>query len=197
MNPKPQLVLDAGGVITANLSPSYWSELMLSDIVSGNSVVRKFKEELRESLWSGRVSEAEFYVWIRRQISDIDHSDEVMRRMLQTHLRLLPAAEWVAKWSEKANIHILSNHRHEWLSPVLAPLMPYITSCTISSEVGMCKPGAAIYNALHGRLEHSDEIYFVDDQERNLLPAREMGWETILADSAGQWTKTVNELLKC
>ncbi|MEK5057901.1 hypothetical protein [Paenibacillus sp. FSL H7-0326] len=35
-----------------------------------------------------------------------------------------------------------------------------------------------------------------DGQERNLLPAREMGWETILADSKGQWIKTVNELLK-
>lgn len=197
MDLKPQLVLDAGGVITANLSPGYWSELTLTDLVSGESIVRRFKQELRESLWSGRVSEAEFYVWVRRQSNQLNQSDELMRRLVQANLRLLPAAEWVAKWSEKANIHILSNHRHEWLTPILAPLMPYITSCTISSEVGMCKPDASIYNNLHDRLEQFVEIYFVDDQERNLIPARERGWETILADSDGQWIETINELLKC
>ncbi|SFS41772.1 haloacid dehalogenase superfamily, subfamily IA, variant 3 with third motif having DD or ED [Paenibacillus sp. 453mf] len=61
----------------------------------------------------------------------------------------------------------------------------------------MCKPDASIYNNLHDRLEQFVEIYFVDDQERNLIPAREKGWETILADSDGQWIETINELLKC
>ncbi|MCM3783443.1 HAD-IA family hydrolase [Neobacillus mesonae] len=195
MSNKIQLVLDAGGVITANLSPAYWKELSPASLSSEESIVHKFKREIREKLWSGHVTEADFYLWVRGHSSELKQNDEQFRQLVQGHLRLLPASEHLEEWSGKADLHILSNHRHEWLTPVLAPILPFIASCTISSEVGMCKPSASIYTYLHRKLGNLDDIYFVDDQERNLLPAREMGWKTILADPEGQWVETINELL--
>ncbi|MFB5267856.1 hypothetical protein ACE41H_13895 [Paenibacillus enshidis] len=39
-------------------------------------------------------------------------------------------------------------------------------------------------------------MIYVDDQEKNLVPAKELGWTAVLADSEGQWTERVSYLLK-
>jgi HAD superfamily hydrolase (TIGR01509 family) len=66
---------------------------------------------------------------------------------------------------------------------------------TISSQVGYCKPDPSIYRIVQSLLK-SDQVIYVDDQERNLIPARELGWTTILADAQGKWTDEVTRLVK-
>jgi putative hydrolase of the HAD superfamily len=38
-------------------------------------------------------------------------------------------------------------------------------------------------------------VVFVDDQEKNLVEARNLGWNTLLADDKGEWIKNVNRQL--
>lgn len=58
----------------------------------------------------------------------------------------------------------------------------------LSCEVGYSKPQVEIYQLALDRLEgiKSEEVLFVDDQERFLVPARELGIHTILAESQQQ-----------
>ncbi|WP_208918602.1 hypothetical protein [Paenibacillus uliginis] len=57
---KPQLVLDIAGVIVTNLSPSYWEEIAQIADISYNTIKELFKQEARDALWTGRMSEQQF-----------------------------------------------------------------------------------------------------------------------------------------
>lgn len=67
----------------------------------------------------------------------------------------------------------------------------------LSCETGFAKPDIEIYKLALHKLPGIDpsEIIFVDDQERCLIPARELGIQTILAKNAKQIADDINKLL--
>ena len=190
---KPQLVLDAAGVIVTNLSETFWEEISQNSNVAFSDFRSSFKKEIREALWTGSICEEEFWKWLALQCSGVEY--DYARGILIKHLKLLPSTNWLPRWSKVADIHLLSNHRHEWLLEPLEPLSLYLKTITISSQVGCCKPDPAIYEIVRLKIKKNRTIY-VDDQERNLEPARRIGWTTVLADEEGKWTETVTNLLQ-
>ncbi|REE69598.1 putative hydrolase of the HAD superfamily [Paenibacillus taihuensis] len=187
-----QLVLDAGGVIVTNL-PELWREIADIAAVPYKELKGGFKQELRDTLWSGQVGEDAFWRWMNRYCPQLAIEDG--RALMVKHLRVLPAFDRIPVWSEAADIHLLSNHRHEWLLPVLEPIKPFVASITISSQSGFCKPVAQIYEIVQTNLKSHERILFVDDSEGNLAPARELGWQTLLADEDGLWVRKIEESL--
>jgi HAD superfamily hydrolase (TIGR01509 family) len=97
----------------------------------------------------------------------------------------------LADWARLADIHLLSNHRREWITPVLGPVMHHVRSVTISSVVGCCKPHPDIYAVTAAKLLPGSLTVFVDNQHQNLLPARTLGWKTVYADPEGTWMHTL------
>lgn len=190
---KPQLILDIAGVILSNLSAQYWGELAHTAGLSFESFKKRFNEEIKTDLWTGRIEEDEFWAWVNEQCQGL--SIHQARRSLSEHLVRLPAYDYIPEWSQAAEIHLLSNHRHEWLAPHLEPVIPYVRSVTISSEAGCCKPDPAIYERVQKKLEPHATVLFVDDQERNLVPAQSLGWRTLLADESGEWMNEVEAFL--
>ncbi|MCC3359397.1 HAD-IA family hydrolase [Bacillus sp. REN16] len=61
--------------------------------------------------------------------------------------------------------------------------------------MGYCKPQIDIYIRVNSFLDYNPNVLFVDDQEKNLIAARNLGWSTLLADEEGEWTKKVAERL--
>ncbi|TCN26144.1 HAD family hydrolase [Mesobacillus foraminis] len=114
--------------------------------------------------------------------------------MLLSFIHPLPTSIEIRNWSEYANIHILSNHRVEWVEPILQPIQGYLKSITISSEAGCCKPQPEIYAKVKMELK-SKNILYVDDQEKNFNEARILGWNTLLADEKGAWIDEVYHYL--
>ncbi|WP_091176544.1 HAD-IA family hydrolase [Paenibacillus sp. 1_12] len=53
--------------------------------------------------------------------------------------------------------------------------------------MGSCKPDPQIYKFDESHFDNDNKqiIIFVDDQEKNLDPARDLGWVTLIADSKG------------
>ncbi|WP_308636397.1 HAD family hydrolase [Paenibacillus silvisoli] len=189
-----QLVLDAGGVLIGNLSPGFWQGMIDREDAGIAELRAAFKQQIREDLWTGRVGEEAFWQWVSGMFPEIEFAAAKSR--LTERLHVLPAFHRVQEWSAAADVHILSNHRHEWLAPALEPLRPYVASVTISSEAGCCKPGLPIYRLVQARLRRGERVLFVDDAERNLQPARDIGWETLLADRDGRWVGLVDERLR-
>lgn len=61
---------------------------------------------------------------------------------------------------------------HEGFSPLI-----------LSHQVGLSKPDPRIYELMLQQLGFSaNECIFVDDMEKNLLPAKQMGIKTLLAN---------------
>lgn len=70
---------------------------------------------------------------------------------------------------------------------------PLILSC----EVGYAKPDPEIYELALSKLGglKSDEVLFIDDQEKMLAPARQLGMQTLLAESPEQLIRDTKVLL--
>ncbi|WP_394186202.1 HAD family hydrolase [Metabacillus halosaccharovorans] len=117
------------------------------------------------------------------------------KKKLLSVIKPLPALEELPLWSWFANIHLLSNHRIEWIKHIIRPVENSIKSITISCDVGLCKPQVGIYVVVNSKISSEGKAIFIDDQEKNLIVARNLGWNTILADDKGKWIEKVTQIL--
>lgn len=189
---RPQLVLDVSGVLITNLTPA-WQEIAHQAGMTLGSLSEVFKKEVREPLWKGEMSESEFWIWLTSYCPTLDTT--YARRLIDIHMTPLPAFEQLVHWSQIADIHLLSNHRKEWIDVILKPIKPYIKSITISSEVGLCKPDPSIYTLVSSQFNSdSPLIIYVDDQTKNLKPAHNLGWIIFIADDNGSWIDRLTKI---
>lgn len=67
----------------------------------------------------------------------------------------------------------------------------------LSNAEGLMKPDPGLYKRALAKLQlPASEVLFIDDQERCLVPARQIGMHTILAQSPEQIVRDVRKLLK-
>jgi FMN phosphatase YigB (HAD superfamily) len=187
---RPQLVLDAGGVLIPNLGSTFWLELATVLEIQQDRLISSFKQDIREPLWTGKIGQEEFWQWLHTQCPNVEI--ENAQNLFYKHLKPFPSIEYLNEWVKSADIHLLSNHCEEWLSPIIEPYSQLLKSITISSAVGYCKPDPLIYEHVHSQVNRNQAIMFVDDQERNFKPAQDLGWDTLIADPEGQWIYSVN-----
>ena len=191
---RPQLILDMAGVLVTNLSPGFWETAGQMGGMTGAALKARFRAEVRDAFWSGQMSESEFWNWLGAIAPSADLGQ--LRSVLYEQLQPLPALAAVADWSRDMDIHVLTNHRQEWLAELLVPMKPYLASVAISSEAGRCKPDPELYAALHRTLPLGVPILYVDDQAHNLPPAQALGWQTVLADEEGEWMRQVDTFFR-
>lgn len=188
-NKKPQIVLDIAGVLVNNFSSTYWGRLVLPDSVTGLELLAFF-HEMKRDLWTGVCSEGCFWIELAQRFPDLD--TQFMQTALRESLHVLPAIHHLERWCEQADLHLLSNHCKEWLEPNLHQIKPFTKSITISNQLGLCKPDIQIYRAVEARMENVEYILYVDDQQKNLIPAEALGWQTVLADEQGEWVHRID-----
>ncbi|RJE86841.1 haloacid dehalogenase [Paenibacillus sp. 1011MAR3C5] len=182
---RPQLMMDIGGVLATNLSPRFWNEVARLAESPAERLYAKYKEEVSRGLWIGHWSEIQFWDWIASQAPSLSAAQG--QTILMESLTPLPGLLELPKWSKQADIHILSNHLSAWVDPILEPVRPYLSTVTISSQVGMSKPHRELYDYASRLLPASAPVLFIDDQDKNLRQGATIGWHTLQADSEGHW----------
>ena len=187
---RPQLVLDVGGVLLPDLTPPFWHWIAAQAAAPYDEILAQFRRDAREALWTGALTEGEFWGWLCATFPAVDGGGA--RVHLAAILTPLPALARLATWAQSADIHLLSNHRAEWVTPALDGFLDHVTSVTISSTVGYCKPHPAIYDAVASRLLPGPVTVYVDDQEKNFPPASALGWKTVRADARGDWVSALH-----
>ncbi|OWR27145.1 hypothetical protein CDO73_23120 [Saccharibacillus sp. O23] len=180
---RPQLVFDVGGVLAANLD-EFWIGMAESSGLPLPVLRARYKAEIGAELWRGTVAEAQFWAWLRGVCPAVTTAEA--EALLRGVLMPLPAMGRLEHWSERADIHILSNHVQAWIMPLFAGLEHVLCSVTVSSEAGFEKPDLRLFEAAASRLR-SAEVCFVDDKAANLEAARHLGWDTLLADPEHAW----------
>ncbi|MGC6583779.1 HAD-IA family hydrolase [Paenibacillus sp. Dod16] len=192
MTAKPQLVLDLAGVLVSNFSSTFWLQLSKGSEISFQDIREQF-DEIRKDLWTGKIKEDDFWEWMSLRIKQINK--ERARTLLIQSLEPLPGLNYLAEWSEIADIHILSNHCKEWLESILERVEPHTKSITISNQVGLRKPDIQIYQHVGKQFEAGQTVVYIDDQEKNLKPVIELGWNTLLADKEHKWIEKVEPMI--
>lgn len=92
MTSKPELILDIGGVLATNFSPFFWQNLSSKSTALYGELV-KYKENIREELWTGRITEIQFWTWLREQFPSIEIKNAKLS--LHANIKPLPAIEKV------------------------------------------------------------------------------------------------------
>ncbi len=180
---RPQLVFDVGGVLAANLD-GFWSGMAAASELPLPALRARYKAEIGAGLWRGTVSEAQFWTWLRGVCPAVGTAEA--EALLRGVLVPLPALGRLERWSERADIHILSNHVGAWIMPLFAGLEHALRSMTVSSEAGFEKLDLRLFEAAARHLR-SPQVCFVDDKAANLEAARLLGWDTLLADPEQAW----------
>ncbi|MBD3918485.1 HAD-IA family hydrolase [Paenibacillus sp. PR3] len=190
-----QLILDVGGVLLSNLTPTFWTQLVERTGVDYSEIRSRYKSEVRDDLWSGAVEEPQFWKWMNQYCPSLTEEDG--RTMIMDNLVPLPSLERLVQWKQLADLHILSNHRTEWLDPKLADYAQHFTSMTVSSRAGSFKPNVSIYqHAVAAIGDAEGPILFIDDSANNLQQAESLGWSVLLADQAGEWMDKVESTMQ-
>lgn len=194
-----RLVLDAGGVLLAERFRPFLAAVAEEHGQAGQELLALYEAELRSCLWRGEATVEEFWLAVARALEaeDPEATAVELGRRAQGLFEPLGTTSRLAVWAESAELWLLSNHRHEWLRPVLEAegLISLFDRLIISSEAGAMKPEPAIYAALREGLSADDLVLFVDDKQENLDAAASSGAELLLADPDGQWTAGVDAWL--
>lgn len=190
------IVLDVGGVLYTNLLPPLTCAVARATACDEDTVSSACESEgLRDGLWRGHISPDDFWSSLGKRLGcrlDSAYWNEqclvlqvpVLSRLLLN--KLLPTCD----------VALLTNHRMEWLLPVLERdgLGKSFSPIVISSTEGFVKPEREIYQCLERLLRRPyDRRLFVDDKPANLQPAEQLGYQTIVADTGHDWEKTLTQ----
>jgi FMN phosphatase YigB (HAD superfamily) len=189
---RPRIGLDAGGVLIDSLMPSF-PERAAASIGADPGTVRAMLTDdgFRRRYWSGDLPEEAFWGAL-----DLDAPDPGRRaEVLDLRSRIDPAR--VATWRAVADVWVVSNHRHEWLLPVLgrAGFDEVVDHIEVSSLTGRVKPDPAAWEALIADGTPAMDVVVVDDQEPNLEAARSLGITAIRAGADNSWADAVDAWL--
>jgi putative hydrolase of the HAD superfamily len=145
----------------------------------------------RDDYWGGRLPESAF--WERLGVPVPSASERA--GILDLRPRIDPAR--VAAWRQVADVWIISNHRHEWLEPVLADtgLGDAVDRVVISSVGGRVKPDPAAWAVLLDDGIAPGDVLVVDDQAKNLDAARSLGITAVAATGDLTWCDAVDRFL--
>jgi len=170
------LILDAMGVIFKSADDV--AELLIPFI---SEKTRSSDEKTIQSAYIeaslGKIDPDEF--WARVNMSPEAENDFLSRHSLNPDvLELLVFAK-----ENKTSVWCLSNDVGRWSNKLRNNLgiEEYLAGSVISGDVGVRKPDRKIYEILVAHSGYKiDDLLFVDDREKNVLAARDIGIETVL-----------------
>ena len=194
------VIFDLGGVLI-DWNPDYVYRTIFND----ETKMREFYSEICTSEWNeeqdaGRgLKEAteELVARFPREEKNIrayyDRWEEMLKGEIEGTVQVL---EKIKEKSE-VKLYALTNWSAETFPVALKrfPFLQWFDGRLVSGEERMRKPYKEIYELLLNRFDIlADTAVYIDDNERNLKPPREMGLHTILFKSPSQLEEELKEL---
>lgn len=191
---RPKLVLlDACGVILNDPLPGLIEALGRS--IGEDPVETKARYAvLRPAFWTGLMDEATFW-----DALTLGREPAAWAGRLASSFAPGPASGRLSAWSRIARLRVLSNHRTRWMEGHLERfgLLDHFERVVVSEAIGFAKPDVRAFEvALRDSGVSPGEVLFVDDKQRNVLVARELGLQAVWADPTSRWLAEVDALLE-
>lgn len=194
------VLFDWGGVLSVGGTPDELSERVALLLNKTQQETKALLSPLLDSLKRGKMTVEEYWRALEMELSrEIATTD----RDIWAPIASLRPQEELAAFTKELQSYgyvtgILSNVFPNTAADIRAAgwydlYDPVLLSC----DLGMAKPDREIYEHAVGRLGlPAEAIIFVDDQERCLEPARQLGMTTILARDAQQIIADISELIR-
>jgi FMN phosphatase YigB (HAD superfamily) len=191
------LILDIGGVILPSAMPQVIAEVAELSGYSRQLLWRHFNSELYVPFWSGAISLDAFWAEFSSFAGISGRSARWQTEMTRSMLAPLPALDRVRRWADVVPVGVLSNHRTEWVMPVLSELGLDIVldPILISSATGLVKPDPRVFAQLTLLGPPPHRVLYVDDRPQAIRAAQRLGLSTVQADDDQAWIDRVAERL--
>ena len=180
------VILDWGGVIAPNPNGGWMSILMDMLDISFEELRPHWHAAGYEEFSKGLIDEETFWLQFEKSFGKPLLFDTSKVWIEGSALTPYPGfIEFVQKLQAEGILTAVLSNTVQPLSEKLrkAGLYNHFDVVVLSDEVGIIKPTPAIYEDIINRLGVLPvECIYIDDIEKNLLPARDMGMTTILAN---------------
>ena len=192
------IFFDWGGVIANDPGDDFLREL-LRKVGANNAQIEEFFHDYMPQFMRGEITEDQYW-YILRSKYNLNIKDSISEEFKQWKglvanqdiLKLVSDAK--AKGIQTA---ILSNAIEPTYNALQqAGYYDLFDELIVSCKVGFAKPQKEIYAlALKQLNTTATESVFIDDKQRNLDPAKEMGFKVILAENPDQIIKDLGTVL--
>lgn len=166
--------------------------------IKEGDVLKKLSGEELVSFFHGQITEEEYLSKIvQKNKWNIDNNK--LKRIIRENFKEIEGTKAIIEELKSAGykLGLLSVHGKEWID-YISKKFDYETlfhSISYSYEVSISKPDIMAYQILLDKLDSRPEnTIFIDDSERNLIPARELGIKTILFTNAGELRTSLVEI---
>ncbi|MBL8199110.1 MAG: HAD hydrolase-like protein [Chromatiales bacterium] len=187
------LVLDGQGVVFDAPIKRFLATFADDQQLSLRDIEARWESGLRERAWRGRIDDAN--LWNELAGRSVDAAQTRLR--LDASYRPGPAAPYLADWSGKARLCLLSNHRSAWLLPQLDAfgIRSFFEKIWVSDATGHVKPEAAAFDPVFRYRDAGLHVLFVDDQPHNVRAAEALGIRGLVANPDQSWLEQVSRWL--
>lgn len=180
------IIFDWGGVIAPNPNGGWMNVLMEMLNISFEEIKPHWDAAGYEDLSKGLITEEDFWTQFQQSFGKPLNIDTAKvwadGSALQPYQGFM---EFIQSLHDAGLKTAVLSNTVKPLSTILrtSGLYSDFDAVIVSDEVGIVKPNIRLYEDIVYRLGVSaDECIYIDDLEKNLLPARTLGMSTILTD---------------
>lgn len=190
------IIFDIGGVLYTNGTKIFREKLRLRYSIDEEKLHLELGEHggAGELYRQGKISRNEFWQTVLTKFNLKESVDELENEWVNCYLPNRKVDEIISKLKDKHKLYYLSNSVQERVRHL--KLLSTFDGGVFSHEVGVSKPDVKIYQMLVDKYQiNSSESIYIDDKEKNLPPARELGMKTILFTNAADLKLSLDQLL--
>lgn len=174
------VLFDWGGVLTAGeYDRQVARDLAARTSLPEEELYRAWREGKRLALERGEAGLAEVWEELAQRFGLTGTAEEFAALLRGAIVPDAAVIDLLPPLRTRASLAMLSNNYAPVTPAVRKSLGAYFDRLRFSNDTGLVKPDPAAYrNALDGLGVEAGETLFVDDKERNLIPARALGMAT-------------------
>ncbi|MBU2496685.1 MAG: HAD family phosphatase [Nanoarchaeota archaeon] len=180
------IIFDIGGVLVKKIHGKLLEELISKYNLDKNEL-ENFEPELFGELMIGKISEKEYFSKIIKKFNLPISESELHERAKELTQSIPETWEIVKKLKGKYVLAILSDMNKEWakIREEKFRLSENFDYIVYSYEIGVQKPNTKIYKYLLNLMKiPANECTFIDDKQKNVDIAKELGMKVIVFENA-------------
>ncbi len=195
------IIFDLGGVLLTNGTRIFAEKLSREHSLAFSEVLKEINDTdgAGAQYRTGAMNRDQFWQFIISKFSIKENADNLENKWISCYELNEKTADLIKKLKNKYRIFYLSNSVKERITKLNQRfgLTSFFEGGVFSHEVGVRKPEVETYQIILQKYDlKPEESIFIDDKEKNLPPAEELGIKTILFKSAESLSSELNNFLK-
>lgn len=191
------IIFDLGNVILTNgtsLALKKFEQDLRIDI---NKLKQVFKEGIGKDYRLNRISEGEFWERAQTQLGFKVSTSKLKEQWFSAYVPIKGIFELLTALKKGYKLAILSDNIKERVTFLndRYNINSYFDISIYSCDIGIAKPNLKFYQEAVKRLKvNPEECLYIDDKEKNLVPAKELGMNSLLFESLEKLKKDFQRL---